>query len=135
MPDRFKPGDFREIQRTFSIEDVKAFALLTGDFNPIHLDAEYAKKTFFGQPIVHGMLVSSLFSALIANELPGEGSIYLHQDLDFKAPVYIGMPVTSRVTIQSIKENKPIYELVTTCYDEHGKVLIEGSATILKKES
>jgi acyl dehydratase len=130
MQDKFKEGDFVEIRRSFTLEDVKIFSKLSGDYNPIHINEEFANKSIFQRPIVHGILVSSLFSSLIANELPGPGSIYLSQTLQFKAPVYHNVEIIARVEISKVRIDKPIYELKTICLDNEGKVLIEGVAII-----
>lgn len=132
MQDSFKIGDYVEIEKSFSIEDVRLFSELSFDTNPLHLDSEFAAKSIFGKRIVHGILVSSLFSGLIANKLPGNGSIYLHQSLNFKAPVFHDTKVIARVQIENIREDKPIYELSTICMEsESGKILIEGKAIVL----
>lgn len=133
MQDNFKIGDFIEWKRAFTLEDVKKFAAISGDINPVHLNTDYAASTQFGRPIVHGILVSSLFSAIIASELPGPGSIYLHQSLDFKAPVFHNDLVLARVEITNMRLDKPIFELATTCSDENGNVLIVGKAIVIKK--
>jgi acyl dehydratase len=133
MQASYKPGDFFELEKSFTYNDVEIFSRLSGDVNPIHLDAELASKSIFGQPIVHGLLVSSLFSAIIANHLPGPGSIYLHQSLNFKSPVFHHKKVIARVEVLNIKQGKPIFELKTTCTDENGLLLIEGSAIVLNK--
>ena len=83
----FKVGDSDSITKRFSPEDVARFAEVSADANPIHLDDAAAAESVFGQRVVHGMLVGSLFSALIGMQLPGKGSIYLGQNLSFKAPV------------------------------------------------
>lgn len=133
MPVNYNVGDSFEIKRSFSYADVKQFSQLSGDVNPIHLDAERAAQSIFGKPIVHGLLVSSLFSAIIANHLPGPGSIYLHQSLNFKAPVFHDTVVIAKVEILSKKPDKPIFELKTTCTTENGEILIEGNAVVLNK--
>ena len=130
MQDKFKVGDFAEIRRTFTLGDVKDFCKLSGDFNPIHINEDFARDSVFQKPIVHGLLVSSLISSLIANDLPGPGSIYLSQTLQFKAPVYHDVEVIARVEIINIRSDKPIFELKTICLDNNNKVLIEGSAII-----
>lgn len=133
MQDKYKIGDSIVWTKMFGYADVEKFAQISGDRNPVHLSAEYARNTPFGKPIVHGMLVASLFSAIIANELPGNGSIYLHQSLDFKSPVFHDQNVLIKVEILSIRKDKPIYELKTICTDTEGKVLIEGKAIVIKK--
>ena len=133
MPVNCDIGDSFEIKRSFSYTDVEQFSKLSGDVNPIHLDAALAAQSIFEKPIVQGLLVSSLFSAIIANHLPGPGSIYLHQSLNFKAPVFHDTLVIAQIEIISKKPDKPIFELKTTCTNEKGEVLIEGMAIVLNK--
>lgn len=92
-------GDSASITRVFTDEDVRLYADLSTDHNPVHLDAEFAASTQFGQRIVHGMLVGSLFSALLGEHLPGNGTIYMSQNLQFKAPVYLNTEVIASVEI------------------------------------
>jgi 3-hydroxybutyryl-CoA dehydratase len=112
-------------------ELVTQFAQLSGDQNPIHIDKEYAKSTPFGKPIAHGMLISSFFSSLIAQEYPGPGSIYLNQELNFLKPCFIGE--TINVVVSLITQEKYKYFLSTRVYNQDKDVLIEGKALILKK--
>ena len=130
MKKSLKIGDKASLSRVFTEEDVINFSEISTDTNPIHLDETYASSTIFEKRIVHGMLVASLFSALIGVELPGEGSIYLGQTLSFKAPVLIGDQVTASVEIIEIREDKPIITLRTICINDKGQVLIEGEAVV-----
>ncbi|HET6669337.1 MAG TPA: MaoC family dehydratase [Pyrinomonadaceae bacterium] len=128
---KFKPGDTASLSRTISDDDIRAFANATGDRNPLHLNEEFAKQTRFGRRIAHGMLSASLISAVIANELPGQGSIYLGQTLQFVAPVFPGDTVTARVTVSAVREDKPILKLETVCANQRNEVVIRGEATVL----
>jgi len=128
---RFKAGDTASITKTITDEDIRKFADASGDHNPLHLDEEFAKTTRFGRRIAHGMLSASLISAVIAGELPGEGSIYLAQTLQFVAPVFPDDTVTAKVTIVSQREDKPIVKLATVCTNQHGEVVVKGEATVL----
>ena len=130
MSKPLKVGDKASRSKTFTEDDVKQFAGVSTDKNPIHLDAEYAKNTIFKQRIVHGMLVGSLFSGILGCDMPGEGTIYLGQTLSFKAPVPLNEQVTATVEVISIREDKPIATFKTTCVDSSGKVVIEGEATV-----
>ena len=130
MKRELKVGDTASITRLFTGEDVRLYADLSTDHNPVHLDEDFAKQTQFGQRIVHGMLVSSLFSALLGEHLPGHGTIYMSQNIQFKAPVYLNTPVIATVEIVSIREGKPIVTLQTTCVDESGKLLVTGEAVM-----
>lgn len=130
MSKTMRVGDSVTISKSFSEEDVMRFAEISTDNNPIHLDPVYAKETVFGQRIVHGMLVASLFSGLIGNKLPGEGSVYLGQTLKFLKPVFLGEEVTARVEIINIREDKPIITLKTLCTNQSGEAVIEGEAVV-----
>ena len=127
----FKVGDSAEITKTIEQADVDAFAGVTGDHNPVHVDEEFAKTTRFGKRIAHGMLTASLISAVLANKLPGEGSVYLGQTLQFVAPVFPGDEITARVTVKGIREGKPIMKLETVCLNQRGEIVIRGEATVL----
>lgn len=113
-----------------SNEMVVRFSELSGDKNPIHLNEDYAKKSVFGRRIVHGMLLSSFFSKLIAEKYPGSGSIYLAQNLNFKKPCYIDDEVL--VVIKLINSFNGKYELKTTIYRGDDEI-IDGSAVVLKR--
>jgi 3-hydroxybutyryl-CoA dehydratase len=126
-----KPGDSAEITRTIEQADVDAFADLTGDHNPVHVDEEFAKTTRFGRRIAHGMLTASLISSVLANKLPGAGSVYLSQTLEFVKPVFPGDEITARVTVKEIREDKPIVKLETLCINQRGEIVIRGEATVL----
>ena len=128
---KFRVGDSAEITKKITEADIQAFAEVTGDHNPIHLDDEFAKSTRFGRRIAHGMLTASLISSVLANKLPGEGSVYLGQSLQFVAPVFPGDEVTARVTIKQIREDKPILKLETICVNQHDETVIRGEATVL----
>ncbi len=130
---KFSVGDSAEIIRTIEQTDIDAFASVTGDHNPVHVDEEFAKTTRFGKRIAHGMLTASLISAVLANKLPGEGSVYLGQTLKFVAPVFPGDEITARVTVKEIREDKPILKLETICVNQRDEVVIRGEATVLKR--
>lgn len=110
---------------------VLSYSTLIGDKNPIHLDSEYAKQTIFEKPIAHGMLISSFFSKMISETYPGHGSIYLSQNIKFLKPCYIGE--TINVVLKLINKDKNKYELSTQIYDSKEKLLVDGTALILKK--
>jgi 3-hydroxybutyryl-CoA dehydratase len=124
-------GDAAEISRIVTDEDVRAFAEVTGDHNPVHLDEEYAAGTRFGRRIAHGMLGASLISAVLANELPGRGTVYLSQTLRFNAPVFLGDTVTARVVVKQVREDKPIVTFETVCTNQRGERVVEGEAVVL----
>ncbi|HYV09545.1 MAG TPA: MaoC family dehydratase [Pyrinomonadaceae bacterium] len=128
---KFSVGDSAEITRTIEQADIDAFAAVTGDHNPVHVDEEFAKTTRFRRRIAHGMLTASLISAVLANHLPGEGSVYLGQTLQFLAPVFPGDEITARVTVLEIREDKPIVKLETVCVNQREEMVLRGEATVL----
>lgn len=124
-------GQEAEASKCFTMEDVRQFAGLSGDNNPLHVDEEYAERGRFGRCVVHGILVSGLISRVLGMQLPGEGSIYLEQNLSFRKPVYVGDTVTARVRITEIRPEKRILVLETNVYDQEDKCVILGTAKIL----
>ncbi len=125
-----KVGDTASTTKQFSSDDVLAFAGLSTDFNPVHVSEDYAKHSIFGQRIVHGFLVGSLISATIASKLPGEGSIYLHQDMDFLKPVYLDDTITASVVVSNLRPEKHIVTVETICRNQRDEIVIKGSAVI-----
>lgn len=121
--------------KTFTDEDVSGFAQVSGDTNPVHLDADYAAGTQFGRRIVHGMLTAGLISAVLANDLPGEGTIYLSQTLQFKKPVFIGDTITATVEVTAYRERRRIATLTTTCVNQDGAVVLEGEAVVMAPDT
>lgn len=130
---RFQVGDNAEITKTIEQANIHAFADVTGDHNPVHVDEAFAQSTRFGRTIAHGMLSASLISAVLANKLPGAGSIYLGQTLQFVAPVFPGDEITARVTVKEIREDKPIVKLETVCINQRDEIVIRGEATVLSR--
>ncbi len=116
--------------RTVGESDIVKFADVSGDHNPVHLDAAYAATTMFKERIAHGMLAASFISALLASELPGRGCIYVSQSLKFKAPVKIGDEVTSRIEVMSLIPEKKFVTLKTQSL-VRGKVVVDGEATVM----
>lgn len=123
-------GQTAEYSKTVTDADVMAFAGLTGDFNPVHVDAEAAARTRFGGRVAHGMLSGGLISAAIANRLPGPGSIYLAQSLRFTAPVRLDDTVTVTVEVIELLPKKRV-RLSTRCRNQNGETVIDGEATVL----
>ena len=119
-------GDTATFSKTITDDDIRAFAELTGDHNPVHLDDEYAAATRFGRRIAHGMLGASLISATLARQRPG--TVYLSQTLKFIAPVFPGDTLTVRVTVKEIRADKPIATMETNCYKQDGSLVIKGEA-------
>ena len=127
-----KVGAEASFTKTITESDIVNYAGLTGDFNPVHIDAEYARKSMFKERIAHGMLVAGLISAVLGTELPGPNSIYLGQDLKFMAPVKIGDTLTAVATVTGMRDDKQIITLKTTVSNQHGEVVVDGQAVAKK---
>lgn len=127
----FYVGQEQSAQKMFTEEDVRLFARISGDDNPLHTDFEYARKSRFGAPVVHGILVAGLISKILGTQLPGQGSIYLEQQLSFCRPVFVGDTVTAVVRITEIIPEKRIIVLDTTVQNQDGKCVVSGYAKIL----
>jgi 3-hydroxybutyryl-CoA dehydratase len=125
------PGETASRTTTITDDMIRAFAALTGDSNPVHLDDAYAATTRFGRRIAHGMIAAGLISAALANDLPGPGTVYLSQTLQFKAPVYPGDTITTTVEVKSLRPDKPIATLSTICKNQENAVVLEGEAVVL----
>jgi 3-hydroxybutyryl-CoA dehydratase len=123
-------GDTAEFAKTISESDVYLYAGITGDFNPVHVNEVYASGTFFKTRIAHGMLTAGLISAVLANQLPGPGTIYLKQELRFLSPVRIGDTITARVEIVELIHEKNRVRLKTICSNQEGKNVLEGEAFV-----
>lgn len=126
-----KVGEQASLTKTFSNEDVRTFAEISGDNNPIHLDDEYAASTRFEKRLVHGILTSGMISAVLGTQLPGPGSVYISQTLKFRAPVFIGDTITATVTVSTIRKDKPIATFETVCTNQDGTTVIKGEAVLL----
>jgi 3-hydroxybutyryl-CoA dehydratase len=123
-------GDVVTESRTITDQDVRDFANVSGDANPIHLDDAYAAKTRFKKRIAHGMLAASMLSKLAGMRLPGPGSIYLSQSMKFKNPCYIGDTITAEIKVLSVRPDKPIYTLSTIVRNQANELLLDGEAVI-----
>lgn len=124
-------GETAQFTKTISESDVYLFAGITGDLNPAHVDAEYAKGTMFKQRIAHGLLTAGLVSAVCANKLPGPGTIYLGQTLKFLAPVYFGDTMTAKAEVLELNTEKNRVKLRTSVSNQHGKMVLDGEATLM----
>lgn len=128
--EQLKVGDAAEFAKTVTETDIYLYAGITGDFNPAHVNEAYAKNTFFKGRIAHGMLSAGFISAIIANQLPGPGTIYLKQDLSFLAPVRIGDTITGRVEVLELNPEKNRARLKTTCTNQDGVMVISGEGLV-----
>ncbi len=128
--DEIKLNDAAEFAKTISESDVYLYAGLTGDLNPAHINEEYARETFFKTRIAQGMLAAGLISAVLGMHLPGPGSIYVRQELNFLAPIRIGDTVTARVEVVEIMAEKKQVRLRTTCSKQDGTMVLDGEAIV-----
>lgn len=128
-----KIGDRASMVRMVTETDVNLFAEITGDVNPVHLDEDFAQKSMFKGRIVHGILTAGIVSAVLGTRLPGKNSIYLRQELEFKAPVKIGETVTAEVEVIEKIERKRVLVFKTTVINQAGAVVLDGKATVLKR--
>jgi 3-hydroxybutyryl-CoA dehydratase len=131
---KIKVGDSASVTKTITDADIQAFGDLSGDHNPLHFDQEHARRTRFRKPISHGMLTGSLFSPIIAHQLPGEGAIYLSQSLKFLAPVFAGDTITATLTVRQVREDKQIITLDGVAKNQKGEVVITGESVVFVEE-
>ena len=123
-------GDSARRSRTITRRDIELFTELTGDRNPLHYDEAVAAGSRFGGIIVQGGITSGLLNAVVAEDLPGPGSVFLHVDWSFRAPVRPGDVITAEVEVLEIREDKPISSLRTTISNQDGVVVLEGTALV-----
>jgi 3-hydroxybutyryl-CoA dehydratase len=128
--DQLTIGDSDRFSKTVTDTDIYLFAGVTGDFNPAHIDEAYAQGTFFKTRIAHGMLSAGFISAVIGTRLPGPGTVYMRQTLDFLAPVRIGDTVTATVEVIEKMEDKKRVRLKTTCVNQEGTRILDGEALV-----
>jgi 3-hydroxybutyryl-CoA dehydratase len=126
--DEIKIGDSAQISNTITETVINDFAKATGDFNPIHLDQTYAEKTYFKGRIAHGVLSLGYISSVLGNFLPGPGGIYLSQEVKFLAPVRIGDTITAKAEVIELIPEKNRIKLKTTCTNQKGEVVVDGTA-------
>lgn len=133
MFDDIQIGDTDSFTKTISEYDIVQFARLTGDFNPVHLDSDFAKQTPFKERIAHGILSGSIISTVIGTRLPGPNTIYLSQNFKFLAPVKIGDTIKADVTVMEKRDDKKIIKLKTQVMNQHMELVIDGEAVVMKK--
>ena len=132
---KFSIGQKASFSKTISEKDVNAFAEISGDKNPVHLDENYAKQTRFGKRIAHGAFSFGLISAALGNELPGHGTVYMSQAIKFIKPVYFGDTITALVEITAIRADKGIITLKTDCANQRGEIVADGEAVVFHQDA
>jgi 3-hydroxybutyryl-CoA dehydratase len=123
-------GQAAEVTRIADATTVEAFAALTGDHNPIHLDEAYARTTSFGRRVAHGMLGAAYISAVLGTKLPGPGAVYLTQSLKFRRPIHLGDSVTARVRVEKLDARRGFVTFATAC-EVNGKTVVDGEAVVI----
>lgn len=126
-----KIGEKATFSKTITEFDIYSFAGISGDFNPIHINEQYANTTKFNKRISHGMLTASLISTVIGNQLPGVGTIYLSQSTKFLKPVYIGDTITASVSIEEIHIEKNTVKISSNCSNQNGQIVLVGESLVL----
>lgn len=121
-------GDRAERTRRVEAEDIRRFTEISGDENPLHYDEDFAARTRFGEIIVQGGVTSAILNAVVAEDLPGPGTVFLHVDWSFKAPVRPGDSITGAVEVTEVRQDKPITRLRATVTRDDGTVALEGTA-------
>ncbi len=130
MDKHIKKGDIFEYKFNFKQEDVVKFAEASGDFNPIHLDSNYASKTIFKRTIIHGFLGGSVFSKVFGTMFPGEGTIYLKQNLSFFKPMFVEQDYLAKFSVQEVFSEKNRALVITEIVDLNNEIVIKGEALI-----
>ncbi|NHI89735.1 MAG: MaoC family dehydratase [Candidatus Thorarchaeota archaeon] len=125
-----KMGQSAEVVHTVTEKDIQVFGDLSGDYNPLHFNEEWAKTTMFGGRIAHGILTAAFISTAIGMHLPGPGTIYMSQSMRFLGPVRIGDTITARVEVVMLNDEKERITLKTTCTNQEDKVVMDGEALV-----
>ena len=127
----FQIGDIITTRRrTITEADIVNFAAFSGDWYPLHVDVEYAEKSIYGERIAHGMLVAGFISTVVGTRIPGPGTIYNYQDLEFMSPARIGDTITARAEVVQVDSDKNRIRLKTTCTNQDGKTVVGGEALV-----
>ena len=130
-----EPGQTASFTKTVSEADVYGFAGITGDFNPVHINATYAEQTVFGGRIAHGILCAGFISTVLGMSLPGPGAIYVSQQLSFKRPVHIGDTITAVVEVSEILTERNRVRFATRCINQSGETVAEGESVLMPRKA
>lgn len=126
-----KVGDSASFRKTITEADVTLYAGITGDLNPAHIDETFARESIFKERIAHGMLSAGLISAVLGTRLPGPGTIYIGQTLNFLAPVHVGDTITATVEVLELVAGGKRARLKTACTNQDGTIVLDGEATVM----
>ncbi|KAG8465319.1 hypothetical protein KFE25_002626 [Diacronema lutheri] len=129
LPAVLSVGDVALASRILRAEDVRAFGELASDFNPLHFDAEFAARSRFGRPVVHGMLYATIFNAIIAVSLPG--AVHVSQAFEFRLPVFVGDEITARLEVRSVVQAHRLVSFAESCVNQRGEEVLTGSASLM----
>jgi acyl dehydratase len=132
--DEISIGDKKKFTEKIDDDKLQAFAKLSGDFNPLHMNEEYARTTKFKKRVCHGMLLASFFSKLIGMYLPGKNALYFSQDLNFQAPCYLGDQITVEGEVLDKSNSTRIITIKTSIYNQDGSCLVDGTAKVIMRE-
>lgn len=123
-------GTTASTSKTVTRDDVDLFAQITGDRNPLHFDEDFVARTRFGRLVAQGGITTGLFNALVAMQLPGPGSVFLHQEWDYPAPVYLGDTITAEVEVVESRADKPITKLLCRAHNQDGIEVLRGTCVV-----
>jgi 3-hydroxybutyryl-CoA dehydratase len=127
----FAPGQAATVTRTITAADVESYAHLSGDFNPLHMDAAFAAQSRFGGRIAHGMLTAGLISTVLGMHLPGPGGVYASQSLRFLRPVHLDDTITATAEVTAYDQRRRRLTLRTTCTNQRGETVLDGEAVVV----
>jgi acyl dehydratase len=119
---------------TVTADMVRAYAEITGDYNPLHFDPDFVARTRFERPLAQGGITTGLLHALVAMDMPGPGSVFMRQNWSFPRPVYIGDSIRAHATVKSVRERRGVAELEFTIANQQGEIVLEGAATVHQAE-
>lgn len=128
LTQRFAVGDTAEMSRIIGPDDIETFSRISGDFNPLHYDQQAAEASRFGEIVVQGGVTTAILNAVVAEDIPGPGTVFLNVSWNFLAPARPGDKITGRVQVTKVRADKPITELTTTVIRGDGTVLLDGTA-------
>ncbi len=126
-------GDKGSFTKTITEQDVFQFADISGDYNPLHMDEEYAKKTRFGQRVAHGILMAGIISAVLGSDIPGVGTVFVEMQIRFLKPVFFGDTITANATVMEIVNPKRV-RLLVACVNQHGEDVTIGNVVVIPPE-